>query len=705
LEITVKKYLLLLIFICISQLKSQNLLWQESNGPYGCAVSSILSDSVGHLIINEDSLLFLSTDSGLTWKKTGLGGGNLVIDHNGYLYTSWMARSTDFGSSWNDLIQQYYGLEIRGSGICQNGNLIAYTYDYFGSSGKIWISSNDGNSWFNGEPNEALESSDQFIDVFRSNISGYVFGVSRFFGNIFRSSDNGLNWTQLNINFGLDSIKCVSIKNDGNLYLGRIGGIVHSTDYGETWLPYELENETINCLHISSEGNIYAGSSKSGIFKSSDNGYTWFPVNNGIVNYEIIALGEINNILFAGTNGNGLYRSSDNGLTWNLSKSVPLSGTTSITICSDSTFLAATNFGVFRSSDQGVSWKHINDAFLMNSAVTSLTTAANGYVYAAVPFKGLFRSTDNGQNWTEISHPPYVEYLKLVAAGKHNQILCSAWEGVFSSSNYGESWEKVLNAFEVQAIAFHPNGHIYVAEGMFGGFIYRSTDNGQTWDTLSSFVFGGISQFAFEGRNVFAAYRHYGQGSCIIQSTDFGFTWYWDYNKQLLPGNNVGTSILIPRPGHLYLGTADVGIFFTTDYGYSWIDYNDNNNKIINCLAIDSQGRLCAGTAKGVYFTNLSVTSIGSGFKSSPTSFSLSQNYPNPFNPTTFIRYSIPNASFVNLKVYDILGRETTTLINEEKPAGNYEVEFNGEDLSSGIYFYKLQTEDFTYVKKMIMVK
>jgi choice-of-anchor B domain-containing protein len=88
-----------------------------------------------------------------------------------------------------------------------------------------------------------------------------------------------------------------------------------------------------------------------------------------------------------------------------------------------------------------------------------------------------------------------------------------------------------------------------------------------------------------------------------------------------------------------------------------------------------------------------------------PRSFSLEQNYPNPFNPSTTIKYSIPTSEFVTFKVYDVLGNEVATLIDEYKPAGSYEIEFDGNGLSSGIYFYKLQAGSFTETKKMILMK
>jgi len=88
-----------------------------------------------------------------------------------------------------------------------------------------------------------------------------------------------------------------------------------------------------------------------------------------------------------------------------------------------------------------------------------------------------------------------------------------------------------------------------------------------------------------------------------------------------------------------------------------------------------------------------------------PNEFALYQNYPNPFNPSTKISWQSPTGSWQTLKVYDVLGNEVATLVNEEKPAGNYEVLFNRSDLASGIYFYRLQARDFIQTKKMILMK
>lgn len=148
--------------------------------------------------------------------------------------------------------------------------------------------------------------------------------------------------------------------------------------------------------------------------------------------------------------------------------------------------------------------------------------------------------------------------------------------------------------------------------------------------------------------------------------------------------------------------------------------YGDTQEVVVN--------EMCAGATPGVnrldavillksyddaaqtFYNNLPV-----GVKEEvaiPSEYKLDQNYPNPFNPTTTIRYSIPSLGRngistykVVLKVYDVLGREVATLVDEEKPAGRYEVEFNGSKLTSGVYFYRLTAGSFSQTKKLLLIK
>jgi hypothetical protein len=100
-----------------------------------------------------------------------------------------------------------------------------------------------------------------------------------------------------------------------------------------------------------------------------------------------------------------------------------------------------------------------------------------------------------------------------------------------------------------------------------------------------------------------------------------------------------------------------------------------------------------------------SLRDFNSSDNSVPLEFNLEQNYPNPFNPTTSIKFSIPTSEFVSLKIFDILGKEIAALVNEQKAAGTYTISFDAADLSSGVYFYRLNSGDKIEIKKMLLVK
>jgi hypothetical protein len=105
------------------------------------------------------------------------------------------------------------------------------------------------------------------------------------------------------------------------------------------------------------------------------------------------------------------------------------------------------------------------------------------------------------------------------------------------------------------------------------------------------------------------------------------------------------------------------------------------------------------------FVMNPGPNSVGIGNIGVPNTYKLSQNYPNPFNPTTKIDFAIPKNGFVTLKIYDVLGREVRKLVNETKTAGYYSVDFNASEFSSGVYFYKLESNGFSDVKRMMLIK
>jgi hypothetical protein len=126
--------------------------------------------------------------------------------------------------------------------------------------------------------------------------------------------------------------------------------------------------------------------------------------------------------------------------------------------------------------------------------------------------------------------------------------------------------------------------------------------------------------------------------------------------------------------------------------------------KVTSCLV--TGGTLFVGTAGGgVWKRALTELSVGPSSNKVPAQFSLSQNYPNPFNPATTVRYSLPHRSQVLLTVYNTLGQEVATLVQEQQEAGSYEVKFDGSALASGVYFYRLQTGSFVDTKRLLLLK
>jgi hypothetical protein len=113
------------------------------------------------------------------------------------------------------------------------------------------------------------------------------------------------------------------------------------------------------------------------------------------------------------------------------------------------------------------------------------------------------------------------------------------------------------------------------------------------------------------------------------------------------------------------------------------------------------------GRSPNAYFAGIStmVTSVAEEHNFTPREVALEQNYPNPFNPTTNLEFRVSSFGFVNLKVFDVLGREVATLVNEVRRPGIYTVRWDSSGLPSGVYFYRLCTTSFTETKKMLLAK
>ena len=218
------------------------------------------------------------------------------------------------------------------------------------------------------------------------------------------------------------------------------------------------------------------------------------------------------------------------------------------------------------------------------------------------------------------------------------------------------------------------------------------------------------------GGDIMAFNNREGQSTSIVQEIvpprvdTYNYSWtsgnayepsstFWSYTGSGFYSNHLGGCQRLPNGNTLIVESTSGFLFEVNSAGSTVWSYN-RGQEVVRALRYAPN------------YPGLAVISDVEKENVIPTEFKLEQNYPNPFNPSTNIKYVISSNAFVTLKVYDVLGNEVTTLVNEEKSAGNYDVRFdisklsaNTQGLSSGIYFYRLQTGDLSITKKMTFVK
>ena len=232
-----------------------------------------------------------------------------------------------------------------------------------------------------------------------------------------------------------------------------------------------------------------------------------------------------------------------------------------------------------------------------------------------------------------------------------------------------------------------------------------SNDNALNWTEVSlGLTYTYILSLTYNGSNIFA-----GTGGGVFISTNFGSNWS-GVNSGL---TNLDIWSLFYDGIKIYAGNFDGGLFASTNNGTYWYNYSTGLPDIgVSSYAVKDSNIFIGLRGKGVWKRNLSdiINVIDETNNLVTSEFILEQNYPNPFNPSTVISYRLPVIGFVTLKVYDVLGREVAALVNEEKPAGEYEVEFivgqdSSPDIASGIYFYQLKAGEFVETMKMVFIK
>jgi len=641
--------------------------------------------------------------------------------------------STNNGANWK---QSSYGL--TGYGLAINKFLIKDENIFIATNGGVYLSSDDCSNWQlvnNGMTNAASVKALALLDDI------LLAGTSA--GEIFATSITNIQWS--NVTSSLPWIRVLYVKGN-NIYAGTDNGIFCSTDNGTNWIEKNngLTNKAINTI-VSVNDTLFTGTNGGGAFLSADEGENWNSVQTLPLKY-ISCLCANNNDIYAAYS-NFLYRSADKGKTWIELSVYGFGGIKSILLDIDTIYTATARNGISKSIDKGYNWVEINKGISNEYIIASIVSKESvvlgtpdgikyssdsgstwneadmqikdlrifclkqieDTLYAGSNVGEMYTSNDNGRTWTRREYYganiAYFYTLQPIASS----IVAGTNNGIMISRDYGSTWEKTGNGLPRTTIncSLATMGKVFV--GTNTG-IYVSTDGGYNWTEADS----GVSNKYIWSMAADDSVIYVGSSLGIYRSTDEGNFW-----ENIFPTFSYAYSLHCKDNILIAGGTNTNKLFVSSDTGNTWEDKSKELDFLGAVTSLCSDEKyLYAGTQSGVWKRDLSeiITSVENEKGSLLSDLYLSQNYPNPFNPTTTISYSIPVVEtghapslHVLLKVYDVLGREVATLVNEAKPAGNYHVNFNAGSacggLTSGIYFYTLKAGEFTQTKKLILMK
>lgn len=331
---------------------------------------------------------------------------------------------------------------------------------------------------------------------------------------------------------------------------------------------------------------------------------------------------------------------------------------------------SSTTTYVYKTTNAGVNWVQVftqTGGFI--DAIVKIAGSSSGYAIIGDPVGGrwsLWGSDDNGSTWDSSglyipqagSEAGYNNSAFSMFVGTHDYLLFGTNNTRIYRGNPSQGWISQPTTGQTNSLAILFMDSL---SGVIGGSTgMLSTSNGGTnWIAGTVPGSGSINGFAVSNVN---GEMFFSRGTSIYQTINNGVNWV--------------------------TSTTQTGTYNHMQRARESGNYN--------IWAVRSNG----GISKYNYPIGIKTIS-----NEVPNSYTLHQNYPNPFNPNTIIKFDIPKSDFVSLKIYDALGREISTLVNEQLKPGTYETEFNGANYPSGVYFYKLISGDFIDTKKMILVK
>lgn len=282
---------------------------------------------------------------------------------------------------------------------------------------------------------------------------------------------------------------------------------------------------------------------------------------------------------------------------------------------------------------------------------------------------------------------------------------------IFYTLNGGNSWTEsqldsgLISGFPVVEIKFYNALTGFAAGGAFdiAGVIWNTTNGGVSWKSKIVGSEPVNDLYIFDSLNILGVGGDFEYGASNVRTTNAGN--FWQYRELGVFGIANCVEFRTQSEAWISLGIVD-SFLISTNAGNNWkLTSTPNSSRIYDICFTDSRNGWAVGVDGVILKYNSDLIGINEGSSNYPGTFTLNQNYPNPFNPVTHLEFEISKPGFVSLKVYDILGNEIAALVNEKKNPGRYEVQFDGSDLPSGVYYYRLEAGTELMTKKMLLVK
>ncbi len=701
-----------------------------------------------------NGIILRSTNGGENWTQitsgiTGdLWGLQMINDNLGWACgkSNSLIKTTNAGLTWERIYTTGYSSDYWWIDFLTEG------YGFIAANGKVIRTTDGGNTWdiIQAGDNQALYSID-VIDSLHIAAAGY--GGTGYYGKNVYSNDGGNTWI-IGGQTPTDPINCIKYINaDTGYFVMSEIGIWKTTNRGQTWNG-GIGNIGEFEIQLFSEQNIgYDAGTGLRVYKADGSLDSW---HRQIINddfYDVYFINEEKGFAISGpaSNYQSLYKTTDAGIHWQLVSGVP-GGQCIIFTDSFTGFIGTTTSLILKTTNGGESWYQMNGI----TEVIAKIFFINAQTGWAVGGPKIFKTSDSGENWIEQINRPSANFKSLSFVDSlYGWASLSGWRP-YKTTNSGINWleQTDLNFYNTNDVYFLNEDNGWITDLFDGPF--KTIDGGVTWTSVpeiegarSFYIFPDVSHWLVTGvivssNIIYKKYMTYDTGNSWIDISNdvpVGFNGFQTPTNMI--GYAVGGSGLILRYDDTTYTPVEFNSFSANVKRQTvllkWTTASEINNRLfeIQRKKVEAQDQsewkrigfkngngtstiphryfyTDKNVAPGEYKYRLKQLDFDGTIAYSkevgvdvnpPTKFTLKQNYPNPFNPTTNIEYRIPNKEFVSIKVYNTLGEEVETLVNEEKQAGTYEVKFDGDNLPSGVYIYRLSAGYYSAAKKFIFLK